>query len=73
MVFEAIISLILLLMISAIYFLYIKPSKRAERYVRDFERAGYKVYKFPFNPIDLPLFTTMLKDSKKGDPFKTYK
>lgn len=73
MIPEAIISLILLLIISGFYFLYIKPSKRAKRYVRDFERAGYKVYKFKFNPLDLPLFSIMLNDSKKGDPFKTYK
>jgi hypothetical protein len=31
------------------------------------------VYKFPFNPFNLPLFKTILNDSKKGDPFKTYK
>ena len=73
MIPEAIISLILLLIISGFYFLFIKPSKRAKRYVRDFERAGYKVYKFTFNPLDYPIFSTILNDSKKGDPLKTYK
>ena len=73
MIFVAIISLILLLIISGFYFLYIKPSKRAERYVQYFERVGYKVYKSKFNPLDLPLLSTKINDSKKGDPFKTYK
>jgi hypothetical protein len=56
MICEAIISLTILLIVSIFYFLYFKPSKRAERYARDFERAGYKVCKFPFNPFDIPIF-----------------
>ena len=54
------ITIILLLLVTVIYFLFVKPIKRKNRLAKQFEQNGYKVFKFPYNPLKVPLLMTML-------------
>lgn len=66
-------SLILLLVVAAVYLLYLRPLKRIQKYVKDFERAGYKVYMFPYNPFGFSVINTLFKDSESGDGYRSFK
>jgi hypothetical protein len=67
------ITIILLLLVTFIYFLFVKPIKKINRLAKQFERNGYKVFKFPYNPLKVPFLMTMLEDGRNGDMYYTYK
>ena len=68
--------LVLLLIVLAVssYFFYIKPIKMMKAYRQAFEKAGYRVYSFSYNPLAFQGIKTFFDDYEKyGDCYKTYK
>ena len=64
---------LLILIFVTLLFSYIKVLRKIRKYAKQLEGSGYKVFLFPFNPFAMPCFELILKDSKSGDPFRSYK
>jgi hypothetical protein len=57
----------LLVLATLIYYqFFLKPKQLKEYYRKSFSSA-YKVYDYPFTPLNASEFTTMKKDEKKND------
>lgn len=36
-------------------------------------KRGLKVFTFPFNPLNVPIYKMITQDSEKGDPYGAFK
>lgn len=69
---EYLLSFLLILITWVVYKFIVKPKMLFNRYARDLEGMGYKVYK-DFRPFGIILLNDLLQGKKDGDPFKIFK
>ena len=70
---EILLTLLILALASATYFLWIKPVKAMKSYAKFLRNKGYKVYEIPYNPLRNHMVASIQKGLSKGDAMGFYK
>lgn len=73
MIIESILTILILLTLVSLYFLYIKPTRSLKFYARQFETLKYRTKVFPYKPWYNKFFDPIVEGKAKGDPYIDYK
>ena len=66
-------TIFLLFCLTAFYKYYVRPYRQIKRLTQQFTDKGLKVFTFPYNLFNLPIYKTILRDGQAGDPYTSFK